>query len=82
MKSVEYHSNMDMTDHEDMYLKANYWLTGEPNTKGNLYIDLGCVLEVAYCYFQSRISLLRLYIYKSASGDWISRKKHPQLHLG
>ena len=61
-KSVEYHLNMDITDYKYIYLKANYWLTGEPNTNGNLYIDLGCVLEVAYSYFLSRDSLLRWYI--------------------
>ena len=57
-KSVENHFNMDITDYKYIYLKANYWLTGEPNTNGNLYIDL----EVAYSYFLSRDSLLRWYI--------------------
>ena len=36
-------------DYETCNLKANYWLTGEPNTKGSLYIDLGCVVEVLCC---------------------------------
>ena len=36
-------------DYEKCNLKANYWLTGEPNTKGSLYIDLGCVVEVLCC---------------------------------
>ena len=42
-------SSISCLDYETFNLKANYWLTGEPNTKGSLYIDLGCVVEVLCC---------------------------------
>ena len=75
-------------------MKANYWLTGEPNTKGNLYIDLGCVVEVDH--FESQYLKDVIFVWDSFSarkpfweelkevshaGGWISSEKHTQPHL-